>query len=945
MQRVVRFAFLGLLASAGLAACGDKVTVPGITTTPPDLVVHGVTVSPPSVTLSVGQKVTLAASVDAGAGVTNRGVTWTSSNTAVATVGTDGSVTAVAAGSATIIAKSAADPNVQGAASVTVQAVANATVTISSINSNATGNPANLSNVTGQLDVIVNVDPGSQSLAGVDLIMNNNAPSFPASSDTVVATQNLSTGVAPSAEAAAAPVTLSFNTAAYNATTGAIAFKNGASVLKARARTAAGTQVASSLTSLTLNNADGVLVTTTTSGTSANDVNGLPWKSGNVSVAVTPVIYTGRTVATVSVTLPGLNAVNGGNGQTLATTTSPYTVSFPNSTSNVTGQVGQVTLTGGLDAAGLPQTFSPTVLVIDAAGNDIPNITILTGSTAGLRLDNQSPNAPTAFQIPAQQQGWINAAYTFAGVGGAQGGATVKYTSGGDAGVGNATNSNGINPSNTLSWFFGPAASFTRLGGGTKTGSSCVTTGLTQVATGNDIPVSTTNTAYIVRVLETDKLGNVRCADIGTNASLADGTAANTGTFGVDKLAPVANLINPTGQPVADVTNVSDSDPCPFYLAGPVQQVPAAGSPCGTGATIKTFGLGISDDASGFSATPVLTKLTRLNTSGGQTCVIGSGGSCTAVASAVSGIAADNATGTDGYYTYTATVVDLAQNAAPTLTRVALVDRAAPTMGGIAVPATITGGASAAFATSAVDNVDLVKVNYSLTYPAIVIRSPAPDIGVAFDNTLTTSSSFSLTVPSFIRSVAVTNGTNQPQAGGTAPTQIAVRVIDAAGNPSNPGVAPIAAANVPLTSLTNFSALQSNGATFSTFAVTNAATNISNGPTTPAANPTTVALVAQATGNEQVGPPAFQFLNPFTQVQFYYQDPVSTEWLFIGSTTAPVVTDNPAATVRTFTWTFSGWDPPASLPLGAVNVVALGVNAAGDALLSQTNANITLTNP
>jgi hypothetical protein len=585
------------------------------------------------------------------------------------------------------------------------------------------------------------------------------------------------------------------------------------------------------------------------------------------------------------------------------------------------------------------------VNVIDAAGNDLTSITILPGSTAGLRLDNQSPNIPTAFQIPAQQQGWINGAYTFAGVGGAQGGLTVKYTSGGDAGVGNATNSNGVNPSNTLTWFYGPAATYTRLGGGTKTGSSCVTTGLTQVATGNDIPVSTTNTAYIVRVLETDKLGNVRCMDLGTNAALADGTAGNTGTFGVDKLAPVANLINPTGQPVADVTVVNDSDPCPFYLAGPVQQVPAVGAPCGSGgATLKTFALGISDDASGFSAKPVTTKLTRLNSSGGQTCVIGTGSSCTGVDTVVAGIPA-NGGGSDGYYTYTATVKDLAQNTAPTLTRVVLVDKVAPTMGGIAVPATITGGASASFATSAVDNVDLVKVNYTLTYPAIAIRTPAPDIGVAFDNTLTTTSSFSLTVPSFIRTVAVTNGTNQPQGGGAVPTQIAVRVIDAAGNPSAPGVAPIASANVPVGNLTNYSALQSNGATFSTFAVTNAATNISNGPTTPAANPTTVALVAQATGNETVGPPAFQFLNPFTQVQFYYQDPVSTEWIFIGSTTAPVVTDNAAATVRTFTWTFSGWDPPASLPLGAVNVVAIGVNTLGDALLSQTNANITLTNP
>ena len=118
MQRVVRLSFAGLLAFAGatLTACGDKVTIPPAVNPPVDSVVHSVTVSPPSATIAIGGTITLGVSVDAGAGVTVRTVSWSSSDPAVATVGAaDGKVTGVKAGTATIIAKSTKDPSVSGA--------------------------------------------------------------------------------------------------------------------------------------------------------------------------------------------------------------------------------------------------------------------------------------------------------------------------------------------------------------------------------------------------------------------------------------------------------------------------------------------------------------------------------------------------------------------------------------------------------------------------------------------------------------------------------------------------------------------------------------------------------------------------------------------------------------------------------------------------------------
>ena len=250
MQRVVRSTLVGLLTLAGLTACGDKVTVPPPTSNPAGTVVHSVTVSPNVVSnLNIGDKITLAASVDADAGVTDRTVTWSSSNTAVATVDASGTVTAVAGGNATIIAKSKADPNVSGAAAVSVLQTVVATVTVGQINQTVcvvggacTSIPANLSNVANQLDVTLNVDAGTQKIAGVDLIMNCGG------ADTVVATQNLaSAAVAPvAAEESNAPVTLSFNTAAFTAANGQVAFKNGACTIKGRVRTTAGTQTASS---------------------------------------------------------------------------------------------------------------------------------------------------------------------------------------------------------------------------------------------------------------------------------------------------------------------------------------------------------------------------------------------------------------------------------------------------------------------------------------------------------------------------------------------------------------------------------------------------------------------------------------------------------------------------------------------------------------------------
>lgn len=208
-----------------LAACQDVL--------PPD---GTITVTPPSTNLNVGDQITLVATVSTG--TTSRSVTWTSSNTSVATVDTNGRVTAIGGGTATVIATSVANSAVKGAAAITVVSTGFG-LRISAIKHD--GVDANLSDVFGQLDVSIILDFGTQKIAEVDLLINCGG------ADTVVATQNMAGGGAAggSAERATTPIILSFNTAG---------FKNGTCVLKVRATTATGTIVTSSGTLITLNN-------------------------------------------------------------------------------------------------------------------------------------------------------------------------------------------------------------------------------------------------------------------------------------------------------------------------------------------------------------------------------------------------------------------------------------------------------------------------------------------------------------------------------------------------------------------------------------------------------------------------------------------------------------------------------------------------------------------
>ena len=121
MGRIVLLAIAVVGVSIGTSACGEKLPLaPGSRLTF-DSTVHAIVISPESVAVKIGSQVYLAASVDAGARVTDRAVLWSSSSSTIALVDANGLVTpGSTTGVATITATSRADTAVKGRAKVVV---------------------------------------------------------------------------------------------------------------------------------------------------------------------------------------------------------------------------------------------------------------------------------------------------------------------------------------------------------------------------------------------------------------------------------------------------------------------------------------------------------------------------------------------------------------------------------------------------------------------------------------------------------------------------------------------------------------------------------------------------------------------------------------------------------------------------------------------------------
>lgn len=123
-------AFRGAMdGNAVFGGLSNVVSASTLAGSPPPPVVTSVTVAPPSASIVAGTTTTLQATVkdQNGNAMTGQVVTWSSSNTAAATVNASGVVTGVAAGSATITATSSGK---SGTSAITVTAVAPVVTTV-----------------------------------------------------------------------------------------------------------------------------------------------------------------------------------------------------------------------------------------------------------------------------------------------------------------------------------------------------------------------------------------------------------------------------------------------------------------------------------------------------------------------------------------------------------------------------------------------------------------------------------------------------------------------------------------------------------------------------------------------------------------------------------------------------------------------------------------------
>lgn len=886
-----------------------------ITVSPLDRGVRSVRVSPDNAIVPTGSTLQLVANVDANSGIA-RTVTWSTSNAAVATVSTTGLVTGVSQGAATITARSTVDTTVTGAAAITVRNPVPATISIASVTFGTLQTPVNVNNVFGQFEVTLNVDPGDQGITKVEVLLDGAvacSQTFSVSRSEELALSKVFANVQ------AAPVTCSINSALFDATTGAASYFNGVRKLSARATTTAGIQIVTPSQDLTFNNVSGVVLTVTqNNGTDpavgVNPATGLSWIGGSITVNAVGVSYV-QGVSIGSVTIDNGNTTDGlfFLGKTVAQvitltattnggSTGSKTYSETGTWSSTDNDAGNYMTASTINISGVPAVLGEapvvfgTVLSNSTTGptttlnfptNALGNATI--PPLAIVRVDNTSPGvtsangvAQTAITLGAALI-WFNATSSF--------GLLSTSTNPLGAPALSVLNASLPGPGNDIEEgvdVISMSVYATAAGAALPTASACDITGLNLVTTGSQLAETTVSTAYRFRLVFKDAVGNQTCIDVATTA-------------GADFTAPTATVTGPAAN------TGYDTFPLPNWAVT------------------------ATDNASGFSlTTPLLVIMSRLNTDGSTTCVIGSGTGCTTAAGQPLTFNATGGAPGDGYYTTSITLRDQAGNQVVLVTnRLYALDATNPAFsGGISLPSLIAGATTNTFTATVTDNLDLGSIFGDVTYTVTgtVLRYPTQVIGT-FGPPLEQSATVNYAVANWIRCI---NAAGSFATASGPPTTITMTVSDQATIGTNltsltsgafganaqactGSVGNIAAADI--LSFTQSAPFYGTGLT---------AVDI-DGATLATTSSTTVRLraIADVALNSSA--------DPFTRVDFYY---VGTGGVLIkvGTGTATL-----AQTVsnRTYTYDFT-WDPDAAVPVGAVTVVAIGVDAQGDGVLTGT---------
>ncbi len=861
-----------------------------------------------------------------------------------------------------------------------------ATVTISTITASGTAGVTVIPTaVLGPIDVNLVINEGTSTLVSASVLLDG----------VVVGTQTFSTGAPEEgAEGAERNATIQINTAAYGAAPGALcAVGNGAPtypaatpgtpnnrVVSATVTTQDGaTASASNSRSLTFTNPD-VIIGQLSSATSAVSGAAVLWMGGSLTLDLEPVLYSGLTMGSIATALSINNATPPApfpgpfaGGVAITDLAAPFqnvysascvapigpicnyqtdVVGFPGDGATITAATysnGTAFNVVGPDLAF--GTADDNVTINGAVGlfavssdNVGPTLSDPAVLTNGFRLADQAA-AGGGNTATAAGNGWLPSSFPYSTALGLtqDDDDEVPAAAGAALGVGGVTTT-----------FHSGAATLTTVA--LRALASAATPAAAGLAQG------ILNSDFQVDVGLWDALSNVNYYNLGSLGGAAPGTQVPLGTnpgitFGLDDTAPTATAIG--------AGSITD------------RVILNAGS---AAHTLGQTWTGV-EDAAGFSATPVQATIFRLGvapnalpwlvgasaTTGGVVNIAGGIAACAAIpTNAVPCVPEFGVGMADAYYTTTGTIMDQAGNMGTTFVRDLLLDVTIPTTSNVAIPPVLTGGALTTFSASVADNLDLNSTAFSLDAAAapgngVFIPWGAEDVVTdgMWDGTLTPTASASQSIP-FIRSIELA-GTGYVDLAPAAPTPGApggvllpsanVRAItsDAAGNLSAPAANNFIAGTVPAgtADVTTGDFIISNGGA--------ALTSLCDGKGLTCVAP----LVGSVTLTAQAHGPAGTYANPFATGTMYFYRVVDggdagfytadDTWDLLGSVSgaSASITDLGAGALgRTYTWSFAITTAMAStwytgVPPGvAEQLVVVGVDGAGDALVASPNNNI-----
>jgi hypothetical protein len=891
---------------AGLAACGeDTIVFPDPLPT--------ISASPAQMNLVVGQTQAIIPTIT---GLSNIAVTYTSTNTGVATVTAAGVVTAVAPGAATIRVVSQAQPTLETGVGVNVTASTGGPVnpdtvprvTLQSITQAGTIFPVDPNNVNGIIDVTFAVNRAPSS-TGFQVFVGNRE--IPQCRQTFTPQAAAFAGEAEvAAQAGAVSVVCTIDTTADSA--GVANFLN--AVQTVQGRLMRGTVVQASATSGQLRfqnmNFVRIVLTTPTSVISAD--NNLRWNGGDVTARAIPVVFDGAPVgrAVFTYVVPGNHAEFGGSVVTkevTAATAGAFVATFPAGATNTPAASGANRGVARVTDPGF-QVFVQTIRTDgqegpgDTSNNWLDRVRFndqCCRNVVAFRYDAEFPN-PGVLTLPvfnagstqiSQIDGWVNAAYLFSrghGQSAATGGAGTAPSDDRSTipGVG------GI----TITYHAAPNTGFTNPNALTATERATVIA-TPAITTPTGLAESINSQAYVVVARVRDQLGNE------TTIQLIRQDGA--GTIGVDKIAPVIIIV--PGTPADKATN-----PTANY----------------------TFAISDSSVAfvpSGFGPAPLFRRVPLyrpdLARTSAASCPIGSH-------SAITGNCSFQSSNTtsfplpagEGYDTIQVFARDKAGNATQTITLAALRDNTAPAVSNISTPPVLTGGQAANFSAIATDNLDLARGHFFQGFAGLWLQfEPTKTLGtwgLPFELTsnLTTSAPF-------IRGVQQVTAGGVPTGSFTNANGSRWIVFDM--TVTDPNAVPFGL-RADVQDAFTFNRPAGAATTFST----NWTTIVDNsnpvvcsptdGLTACSSTPTSTTI-----GLRVVGPGTFD--RPFERIVLL-QDIGGGSWSAVGQSTSVAVTD--VAGTRTWTYTGVSWNPGSNAAAGAQTFRIAGIDANGDALLS-----------